>query len=83
MLCHSHARTPRQLSHRLEVLDTTAQQDEIIRGIAAIEEELDAQQVDVIESDPSDSSGDDYHPILHMAPRPHDSEVGGSSSAPP
>ena len=37
----------------------------------------------MIESDPSDSSGDDYHPILHMAPRPHDSEVGGSSSTPP
>ena len=84
MLCHSHARTPRQLSHRLEVLETTAQQDEIIRGIATTEEEeLDVQQADVIESDSSDSSDDDYQPIPQMAPRPHDREASGSSSAPP
>ena len=44
MLCHSRARTPHQPSHRLEVLETAAQQDEIIRGIALTEEEqLDAQ----------------------------------------
>ena len=44
MLRHSRARTPRQPSHRPEVLETIAQQDEIIRGIAATkEEELDAQ----------------------------------------
>ena len=44
MLRHSRARTPRQPSHRPEVPETAAQQDEIIRGIAAIEEEeLDAQ----------------------------------------
>ena len=43
MLRHSRARTPRQPSHRLEVPETTTQQDEIIRGIAATEEEhLDA-----------------------------------------
>ena len=43
MLCHSRARTPRQPSHRPEVPETIAQQDEIIRGIAEIEEEqLDA-----------------------------------------
>ena len=39
MLCHSHARTPRQPSRRPEVLEIAAQQDEIIRGIAATEEE--------------------------------------------
>ena len=40
---------------------TTAQQNETIRGIAAIEEEeLDAQQEGMVESDPSDSSDDDY-----------------------
>ena len=51
MLRHSGARTPHQPSHRLEVPETAAQQDEIIRGIAAIEEEeLDAQQADVIKS---------------------------------
>ena len=39
MLRHSRARTPRQLSHHPEVPETVAQQDEIIKGIAAIEEE--------------------------------------------
>jgi len=44
MLHHSSARTPHQPSHRPEVPETAAQQDEIIRGIAVIEEEeLDAQ----------------------------------------
>ena len=44
MLYHSSARTPRQPSHRPEVLEIAAQQDWIIRGIAATEEEeLDAQ----------------------------------------
>ena len=48
-------------------------------------EQLDAQQADVIESDPSDSSDDDYQPIPQMPPRPHDREASGSSSssAPP
>ena len=39
MLRHSRVRTPRQPSRRTKVLETVAQQDEIIRGIAAIEEE--------------------------------------------
>ena len=61
MLHHSCARTPCQPSHRPEVLKIAAPQDEIIRGIVATEEEeLDAQQEDVVESDPSDSSDDDY-----------------------
>ena len=61
MLCHSSARTPRQPGHHLEVPETAAQQDEIIRGIAVTKEEhLDAQQEGVVESDPSDSSDDDY-----------------------
>ena len=64
MLRHSSARTPRQPSHRLEVPETTAQQDEIIRGIVETEEEeLDAQQGDEVDSDPSDSSDDNYKPI--------------------
>ena len=37
----------------------------------------------MVESDPSDSSEDDYQPILKMAPRLHDREASGSSSAPP
>jgi len=46
------------------------------------EEQLDAQQADVIKSDPNDSSDDDYQPIPQMPPRPHDREASGSSSAP-
>jgi len=70
MLRHSSARTPSQSSHRPEVLETAAQQDKIIRGVAATEEEqLDAQQEGVVESDPSDSSDDDYQAIPQMPPR--------------
>ena len=47
------------------------------------EEELDAQQEGMVESDPSDSSDDDYQDIPQMPPRRHDSEAGGSSLAPP
>ena len=73
MLRHSSARTPRQPSRCLEVPETVAQQDEIIRGIAVIEDEqLDAQQEGVVESDPSDSSNDDYQAIPQMPPWPHD-----------
>ena len=44
MLRHSAARTPSQPHHRLEVPESVAQQDETIKGTAAIEEEqLDAQ----------------------------------------
>ena len=45
-----------------DVPESAAQQDEIIRGIAATEEEqLEAQQE---VSEPSDSSDDDYLPFL-------------------
>ena len=64
MLRHSRARTPRQPGRCPEVPETAAQQDEIIRGIAATEEEqLDALQEDEVESDPSDSLDDDYQSI--------------------
>ena len=44
MLHHSTARTPSQPRRRPEVPKAATQQDEIIRGVAAIEEEqLDAQ----------------------------------------
>ena len=50
--------------------ETVAQQDEIIRGVAATEEEqLDAQQEGMVESDPSDSLNDDYQDIPQMPPR--------------
>ena len=64
MLCHSRARTPFQPSCRPEVPKIAAQQDETIKGITVTEEEeLDAQQEDEVESDPSDSSDDNYQLI--------------------
>ena len=39
MIRHSTPQAPSQLRHRLEVPETVAQQDDIIRGIAATEEE--------------------------------------------
>ena len=65
MIRHSAVRTPSQPHHHPEVPETTAQQDETIRGIATTEEEqLDAQQERMVESNPSDSSDDDYRDIL-------------------
>jgi len=46
------------------------------------EEQLDAQQEGMVESDPSDSSDDDYQAIPKMPPRRHDDEANGFSSAP-
>ena len=83
MLCHSVVRPPSQPRRRPDMPESTAQQDETIRGIAAIEEEELAQQEGMVVSDPSDSSDDDYQPIPRMPPRRHDHEVGSSSSAPP
>ena len=61
MLRHSRPQAPSQPRHRPEVPETAAQQDKTIRGIVAIEEEqLEAQQEGMVESDPSDSSDDDY-----------------------
>jgi len=37
----------------------------------------------MVESDPSDSSDDDYQDIPWMPPRRHDGEASGSSSTPP
>ena len=84
MLRHSRPSAPSQPRHRLEVPETVAQQDETIRGIVAIEEEqLEAQQEGMVESDPSDSSDEDYRDIPQMPPRRHDHKAGSSSSAPP
>ena len=64
MLRHNRPRAPSQPCRRPEVPETVAQQDETIRGIAAIEEEqLDAQQEGMVERDPSNSSDDDYQDI--------------------
>ena len=48
-----------------------------------MEEQLDAHEEGMVESDPSDSLDDDYQAIPQMPPRPHDKEASGSSSAPP
>ena len=69
MLHHSAVRPPSQPCRCPEASETIAQQDETIRGIAAIEEEqLDAQQEGMVESDPSDSLDEDYHDIPQMPP---------------
>ena len=84
LLHHSHGRTPSQLSHRPKVLETAAKQDEAVRAITETElEQLEALQENVVESDSTNSSDEDYQPILHMPPCAHDREAGGSSSAPP
>ena len=78
MLRHSRPSAPSQPRRRPEVPGTVAQQDDTIRGIAATEEEqLDAQQEGMVESDPSDSSDDDYQDIPQMPPRRHDGEASG------
>ena len=83
MLRHSRPQAPSQPRHRPEVPETAAQQDETIRGITATEEEqLDAQQEGMVESDPSDSSDEDYRDIPQMPPRRHDHEASSSSLAP-
>ena len=83
MLYHSAVRTPSQPSRRLKVPESVAQQDEIIRGILATEEEqLDAQQEGMVESNPSDSLDDDYQDIPQMPPRCHDHKACSSSLAP-
>jgi len=70
LLCHSAVRTPSQPSHRPEVLESVAQYDETIRGIAVTkEEELDAQQEGMVESNPSDSTDDDYQDIPWIPPQ--------------
>ena len=64
MIYHSTPSAPSQPRRRLEVPETAAQQDDTIRGIIATkEEQLDAQQEEMVESDPSDSSDEDYHDI--------------------
>ena len=56
----------------------------MIRVIAAIDEEqLDAQQEGMVESNPSDSSNEDYWDIPHMPPHRHDHEASSSSLALP
>ena len=82
MICHSTPAAPSQPCRRLEVPETAAQQNETIRGIVATKERQLAQQEGMVESDPSDSSDEDYRDIPQMSACQHDHEVGSSSSAP-
>ena len=83
MIRHSTPTAPSQPRCRPNVPESVAQQDDIIRGIAATEEEQLEQQEGMVMSDPSDSSNDDYQPIPRMPPQRHDHEAISSSSAPP
>ena len=58
---HSTPQAPPQPSRRPDIPESVAQQDEIIRGIAATEEEQLEAQEDRTKS--SDSSDDNYRPI--------------------
>ena len=58
---HSTPQAPSQPHHRPDIPESAAQQDEIIRGIAATEEEQPEAQQEV--SEPSDISDNDYQPI--------------------
>ena len=82
MIRHSTPQAPSQPRRRPDVPESVAQQDDIIRGIVATEEEL-AQQEGMVVSDPSDSFDDDYVAIPRMPPQRHDHEADNSSLAPP
>ena len=71
-------------SHRPKVPETVAKQIDVVRAIVETElEQLEAQQEDVVKSNPTDSLDEDYQPIPHMPPCEHDREAGGSGLAPP
>jgi hypothetical protein len=73
------------LEHRQrpEVLETAAEQDETVEGLAEVElADLDAQPADPAEDVATDSTDEDYQPIpWYRSPRPHDHEASGSGSA--
>jgi hypothetical protein len=65
---------------RPEVPETAAKQDETIEGLAEAKlADLDTQLADPVEDDATDSTDEDYQPILrYRSPRSHDHEAGGS-----
>jgi hypothetical protein len=74
-------------SHRPVVLEIAAQQDATVQGLAETKlEQLETQgagaaQVE-LDSDPIDSSDDDYQPLpTYCSSRPHDREASGLGSA--
>jgi hypothetical protein len=68
---------------RPEVLETAAEQDETVEGLAEAElADLDAQPADPVEDVATDSTDEDYQPIpRYHSPQPHDHKAGGSGSA--
>jgi hypothetical protein len=68
---------------RAEVLETVAEQDEIVEGLAEAELiDLDAQPANPVEDDATNSIDEDYQPIpQYRSPRSHDHEAGGSGLA--
>jgi hypothetical protein len=68
---------------RQEVLETAAEQDETVEGLAKAElADLDTQPANPVEDDATDSTDEDYQPIpRYRSPRSHDHEAGGSGSA--
>jgi hypothetical protein len=67
----------------LEVLETTAEQDETVEGLAEAElADLDTQPADLVEDDATDSTDEDYQPIpWYRSPRSYDHVAGGLGSA--
>jgi hypothetical protein len=79
--------TPVRASRRPVVPETAAQQDATVQGLAEAElEQLETQgtrtaQVE-LDSDPTDSSDDDYQSLpTYRSSHPHDREASGSGSA--
>jgi hypothetical protein len=79
--------TPVIVSRRPVVSEIAAEQDATVQGLAKVElEQLETQgagaaQVE-LDSDPTDSSDDDYQPLpTYRSPRPHDREASGSGLA--
>jgi hypothetical protein len=68
---------------RPEVLETAAEQNETVEGLAEAElADLDAQPADLVEDVATDSTDEDYPPIpRYRSPWPHDHEAGGSGLA--
>jgi hypothetical protein len=75
---------PRPGQHqRPEVPKIAAEQDETVEGLAEAElANLDTQLADPVKDDATDSTDEDYQPILrYRSPRSHDHEAGGLGSA--
>jgi hypothetical protein len=86
-LVRSVTATPVRVSRRPKVPETAAQQDATMEGLAEAElEQLETQGAGAahveLDSDPTDSSDDDYQPLpTYRSTRAHDTEASGSGLA--